>query len=335
MSIRSQASRPHRWEAGAALKVASTVVTIFADAVISLAEFVNISVSLVTINGGLLAAVVPFIKTSLGVAINLGITSCFHFLDIDFIKTANNHLRLSHRLYWCEYLIIIKTATTENKQIIISIFVDLRICIAKSKAVIANFSELWYMHLYLCLHIRSNSAVSILVGTLIQTTISVVTFDSGIIGLLVPIIKASPGVYVQLDITSHFDFLGLEFTQLGITVGVVVGGGGTVTGSLTTIIADLTTPITLLIEQLSNNQGHHHRLHSATVGCTIEEATAAIGGFLTLIFGALDAVLKVVRVASVKTVFSFSTVAVLFQACTSVVGGLETALGSLVFGTLK
>ncbi|KAL0575727.1 hypothetical protein V5O48_006240 [Marasmius crinis-equi] len=222
---------------------------------------------------------------------------------------------------------------------------------AESKAVIAIFSEL-----------------CILVGVLIQTTISVVTFDGGIVGLLVPIIKASLGVCVQLDITSHFDFLGLDFTQLaidlGITVGVVVGGGAAVTGSLTTIIADLTTQITPLIDQLKGlkasdcgadtvgniigqikviivaSTAQIKGLTSATVGCTVEEATAAIGGLLTLIFGALDAVLKVVGVASAKAVFGLcaelgSTVAVFLQACTSVVGGLETALVSLVFGTLK
>ena len=35
-----------------------------------------------------MAAVLPLIKTSLGVAINLGVTSCFHFLNIDFVQTA-------------------------------------------------------------------------------------------------------------------------------------------------------------------------------------------------------------------------------------------------------
>ncbi|KAL0061319.1 hypothetical protein AAF712_011836 [Marasmius tenuissimus] len=212
----------------------------------------------------------------------------------------------------------------------------------------------------------------VLVGTLLQVCVSVVTFDGGLVAVLVPIVKASLGVCIQLDVVSNFDILGIDFAQLaidlGLTLGVVIGVGAGAgvgaTASLTAIIGDLTTQITPLIDQLKGLKASDcggdavggivgqiktiivsataqiKVLTAANIGCTVDEATTAVVGLLQLVFGAIDAVLKVVGVANAKVVFGLcaelgATVAVFVQACVSVVAGLETSIIALVQGTLK
>ncbi|KAK7061043.1 hypothetical protein VNI00_000778 [Paramarasmius palmivorus] len=67
----------------------SAVVAIFADLCVSISAFLKISLNLLAVaNVDLIAVVVPIIKASLAVVIQLGVTSSFDFLSIDFGKLA-------------------------------------------------------------------------------------------------------------------------------------------------------------------------------------------------------------------------------------------------------
>ncbi|KAG7086113.1 hypothetical protein E1B28_003627 [Marasmius oreades] len=215
---------------------------------------------------------------------------------------------------------------------------------AELKAVISIFAEL-----------------GVVVGTLIQTCVSVVTFDGGLLVVLVPIVKASLGVCIQLGITSSFEFLQIDFKQLAIDLGITVTVGVSVT--LQAIIADLVVKITPLVEKLKGlNAGdctpdtvgtiigeikavvvastQQVNGLKAGVSVSIEETTASIVGLLQLVFGALDAVLKIVITDHAKAVFGLcadlgSTIAVFLQSACSIDSGLQTSLLALVKGTLK
>ncbi|KAL0574752.1 hypothetical protein V5O48_007211 [Marasmius crinis-equi] len=197
------------------------------------------------------------------------------------------------------------------------------------------------------------SELCILVGTFIQVTISSFTFDGGIVGIHAASSRL-PSAFVSISMspaTSTFSTLASRNSLLTsasplVSLPVVVAPSLRPQGSLTTIIEDSTDQIVPLIEQLKGLKASDcgadtvgniigqiktliiastvqiNGLASATAEHIVEEATAAIGGPLTvhecthtcsvlllmpflaqLIFEALDAVFKVVGVASTQAVF--------------------------------
>ncbi|EEB94651.1 hypothetical protein MPER_06500, partial [Moniliophthora perniciosa FA553] len=96
---------------------------------------------------------------------------------------------------------VIKTVPTSEAKVVISILVDLGL-------VVAEF---------------------------IKVCISVVTFEGGLLGALIPVIGHSVGVYITLGITNVVDFLGIDWTHLGVTVGVTIGGGAGAGGAAATL----------------------------------------------------------------------------------------------------
>ncbi|KAJ8095323.1 hypothetical protein PM082_010546 [Marasmius tenuissimus] len=88
------------------------------------------------------------------------------------------------------------------------------------------------------------------VGDFLKSCCDVVTFNGGLTAVLVPAIKASLGVCIDLGVTGSFGFLGIDFKALGVELGIQVGAavGGTAVVSLPSIIAGISTQISPLVD---------------------------------------------------------------------------------------
>ncbi|EEB90395.1 hypothetical protein MPER_11406, partial [Moniliophthora perniciosa FA553] len=171
--------------------------------------------------------------------------------------------------------VVIKTAGSAQASVVISIFVELGVCI----------------------------------GEFIQVVCSAVTFEGGLIVILLPIIKVSLGVCITLGITASFEFLQCDFTQIGIDLGISVGAAV----SLVTVIQNCTTIITPLIENLK--------------GLSASDCTADnIRPIVIEIKGALTVAIEQIKVligVSVEVVLASGSGAVIsVDECAKLVGGL-------------
>ncbi|KAL0572799.1 hypothetical protein V5O48_009164 [Marasmius crinis-equi] len=432
----------------------SEIASVCVDVCGSVAVFLKSCCDVITFDGGLVVALIPVIKSSLGVCIKLGATDAFGFLGIDFGKLAVElGITVGGAVVATATTSVLASATSTSVAsgsagsstsgtVTVSVVTIFKECSSKLgplvdklanlgakdctsqnvKAIVdeikgvivatkGRVSGLAGLGVEVVLAGNGGVAISIdecaklcgqivigiftacsavlkvvvaaelrdvklicvdlciCVGDFLKTCCGVVTFNGGLTAALVPVIKGSLSICVDLGVTDSFGFLGIDFGHLGGAV------GGAVLVSLPQIIADVSGKIQPLVGQLkalkandctSENVGNLiGQIKEIIVDATVKVKLLAnadisvvlaganggavigvdacvkmVADLCNSIFGCIDFIIGIVGVGHARVVFGLCAdlgicTGIFIKACGGCVGGLYASLIPLMTASFR
>ncbi|KAK1232926.1 hypothetical protein PQX77_003939 [Marasmius sp. AFHP31] len=217
------------------------IKSICADLCVSVGDFLKSCCDVVSLNGGLAAVLVPVIKTSLGVCIDLGVTGFFGFLGIDF-KALSTELGIQVGALSIAEALQSSDCTSNNvdaivgqlKGIILDATAKIKLLVgADISVVLAGVDSAATVSVDACTKLIADLCTSVslaldaVIGIVFTGEASAVFGICANLGICIGgFIHACDGcvVCIKLAITASFDFLGVNFVQIAASAGLSLGG---------------------------------------------------------------------------------------------------------------